>query len=226
MIYDLITILIAIVCIVIGAIKGAAKTLLNFITVIVSYVAAVFLGELVAGAFYNGVIKDSILSSVSDSVTNTANGTVSSILDALPDTLRSFFSLSDTKLDMSVASTASGVSETVEGAVRPLILSLISLIATIVIFSLLCVILRLLVAKPLSKVFETTALKGVNRFFGGVLGLLEAIVAIFLLAYLLKLLLPLIKPDSYFFSESTIYNSYIFYHFYSGNIFSSLTTLF
>ena len=134
-------------------------------------------------------------------------------------------SLSGESIDSAVAASSTQAANTIEQVVRPMIVAIVAFILTVVLVVILSVLLRLLIVKPLVKLFESSPLKGINRFFGGVLGILEGILTVCALAYLLKLLIPIIHPDSYLLSESTIYNSYIFYHFYSGNIFSAITSI-
>ena len=82
--------------------------------------------------------------------------------------------------------------------------------------------LKLLVVRPVLKLFELPGIRGVNRFFGGVIGFVDAFLLVSLLAYLLRLLMPAVSSQNGILNESTIYNSFIFYHFYSGNIFTAV----
>ena len=95
----------------------------------------------------------------------------------------------------------------------------------IALFLILSLLLRLILLKPFLSLFEAPGISAVNTFFGGVIGFVDAFLIVSLLAYLLKLLMPLISSEAGILNESTIYNSFIFYHFYSGNIFSALVSL-
>ncbi len=77
---------------------------------------------------------------------------------------------------------------------------------------------------PVLRLFELPVIRGVNRFFGAVIGFIDAFLLVSLLAYLLRLLMPDINSQGGILNESTIYNSFIFYHFYSGNIFTAITS--
>ncbi|MBQ3416611.1 MAG: CvpA family protein [Ruminococcus sp.] len=225
MIYDVITLLIILLFVIIGAVRGAAKTLLGLLGAVVSFVGAVFLGRVFADMIYNGWIKNSIIDAVTRSVSDASGNLTAGAESTLPDFLKSLLALSGENLDAAVASTSAQAANAVEQTLGPIIIAMMAVILTVVLFLILAIILKLIMVKPLTKLFEDTPLKGINRFFGGVLGLVEAVLTIRLLAYLLKVILPVIHPDSYLFSESTIYNSYIFYHFYSGNIFTVITSI-
>ena len=225
MIYDIITLVIILVFVIIGAVRGAAKTLLGLLATIVSYLGAVFLGQLFSNLIYNAMIKERIIQSVTKSFSEIGGDISDKAIDTLPGFVKSLLSLSGESIDSAIASSSSQAAEAMEQALRPIVIAIMAVVLTVVLVVILSVLIRLLVVKPLTKMFESSPLKGINRFFGGVLGLLEGVLTVCALAYLLKLLIPILHPDSYLFSESTIYNSYIFYHFYSGNIFSAITSI-
>lgn len=225
MIYDIITILIILAFVIIGAARGAAKTLLGLLGTALSFIGAVFLGKLFSDMIYNAWIKDSIVSTVTKTVSDATGSIAAGAESALPDFLKSLLALSGESLDSTAAATASQAAVAVEQALGPVIVALMAVVLTVVLFLILGLVIKLVIVRPLSKMFEDSPLKGINRFFGGVLGLVEAVMTVCLLAYLLKIVLPAVHPDSYFFSESTVYNSYIFYHFYSGNIFTAITSI-
>ena len=227
MIYDLIIVIITILFVVIGAFRGAAKTLMNLLCVLVSGVASIFLGKLFASMIYDAMIKNVITDTVSKAVGNAASnaaGSIESAVDALPGFLKSLFGAFGGQLDHSLSVTADTAASVAEQTLRPIILALSAFLLTVVLFILLCFLLKLIAVRPISKLFENY-LSGVNRFFGALLGLVEAFLAIMVLAYLLRILIPVLNSDSYLLSESTIYNSYIFYHFYSGNIISAISVI-
>lgn len=225
MIYDLITLLIVLIFVIIGAVRGAAKTLFSLLATVLAYLGAVFLGHLFADMIYSAWIRDSIISSIEKSFGDAAGNLTQGAVDSLPGFLKSLLSISGETVSSAVASSSSQAAAAVEQTIKPIIIAIMAVVLTIVLFLILSILLKLIITKPLTKTVEDSPLRGINRFFGGILGALEAVLTICILAYLLKLLLPVINPDSYFFSESTIYNSYIFYHFYSGNIFTALTSL-
>lgn len=231
MIYDVIVIALAALFVIIGTARGAARTVLSLLFSFLSYSAALMLGEYLAGALYQSVIKGSIIESVSSSVTQYAGSTVSSAVDALPSLIRSLFSLSGESLDAAVSAgvdnLADAAATTVESALEPIITSWLSFIFIMVIFFIISFLLRHFAMRPAVKLIENMpVVRKLNRFLGGVFGLLEAVVVICILAFFLKILVPYLSGENFLLSESTIYNSVIFYHFYNGNIFTALSGVF
>ena len=117
------------------------------------------------------------------------------------------------------------IADTVNTAIRPIAIGIITALATVILFLLLIIILRKLITKPIVLLFRFPILNFVNRLLGAVIGFIDAFLLVSMLAYLTKLIIVNASPQSSWFNESTIYNSFIFYHFYSGNIFSWISSL-
>lgn len=229
MIYDVILILIVIIFVVVNAHRGAARALAGIATSILAYFGATALGAFLSEVVYNWLLKPAITKAVADAVTNVSNNTAGSAVDKLPDWLTKMLNLSGedlTKLfSEPLNSVSDSVTNAVENAVKPIAVSILGFFITIILFLLFLFIIRKLLIKPLLGVFEFPVIRTVNRFFGALLGLVEAFLTVSLLAYLLRLIIPYVGSSTGFFSESTIYNSFIFYHFYNGNIFSAILSL-
>ena len=86
-------------------------------------------------------------------------------------------------------------------------------------------LLRLVLVKPLIALFRFPVLNTLNRVAGGVIGFIDAVLVVSMAAYLIKLILVNIGSNSTWFNEETINKSFIFSHFYSGNIFTWIGSL-
>ena len=86
-------------------------------------------------------------------------------------------------------------------------------------------ILQRIMVRPLVRLFRFPVLNVINRVGGAVIGLIDAVLLVCMLAYLTKLIIVNVGSNSSWFNESTINNSFIFYHFYSGNIFTWIGSL-
>ena len=229
MIYDVILILIVIILVVVNAWRGAAKALAGIATSILAYLGATALGAFLSEVIYNWLLKPAIAKAVTNAVTNVSNDAAGSAVDVLPDWLTKMLKLSGEDLTKLFSdplhSVGDSVTNAVETAVKPIAVGILCFFITIILFLLFSLIIRKLLLKPLLSVFEFPVIRTVNRFFGALIGLVEAFLVISLLAYLLRLILPYVGSYTGFFSESTIYNSFIFYHFYNGNIFSAIISL-
>ena len=231
MIYDIILIGIVLLFIVIGAVRGLAKTVIGLGVMFVSWLAASWLGKLIATWLYAGVFGPKVTTSVSqaaDKISSGAVQTVDEVTAQFPGWLKGALSMSGKALPTDASQLTADFSQTaadtVNSVVQPIIIGAISILLTIVLFIVIRLVLRVLVMKPLLGVFKLPVINAFNRVLGGLLGAAEGVVLVWVLAYLLRLLLPHIASQTTILNESTIYNSFIFYHFYSGNIFTYLAS--
>jgi len=226
MIYDLLLIAIFITFLIIGYAQGAMKSLIGIIVSFVSYIFASMLAKLIASWCYMKMIFPSIEKAVSDTIGGIVSGVSSDLSENMPQWLQLALKLSNIDTSGLIPSSGSGLTEqavsAVDSAVQPVIVGFLSVLLTIALYFLLVFLLSKLAVKPVLKLFDLPGLNLMNRIFGGVLGLAEAFIIVSMLAYLLRLILPYIHTEVKFINESTIYNSFIFYYFYSGNIFAAL----
>lgn len=224
MIYDVILVGIFLLLIIINAHRGAAKALAGLVCSMISYLAATALGKIVSTLIYDSIVRPAVDKAVVDALNNTASNTLESVTDSIPAWIAGILKLNSVDLSTIVNHNSSVVTKAVNDALRPAAVSLISFLVTILFFFIIYFLLRVVVMNPVLKLFELPVIRGVNRFFGAVIGFIDAFLLVSLLAYLLRLLMPAINSQGGILNESTIYNSFIFYHFYSGNIFTAITS--
>ncbi len=224
MIYDVILVGIFLLLIIINAHRGAAKALAGLVCSMISYLAATALGKIVSTLIYDSIVRPAVDKAVVDALNNTASNTLESVSESIPAWIAGILKLNSVDLSTIVNQNLSVVTKAVNDALRPAAVSLISFLVTILFFFIIYFLLRVVVMNPVLKLFELPVIRGVNRFFGAVIGFIDAFLLVSLLAYLLRLLMPAINSQGGILNESTIYNSFIFYHFYSGNIFTAITS--
>ena len=228
MIFDLILIIIFIVLIAINIRRGAAKSLARIITTIAAYAVAAALGTVFSASMYNTLVRPALSRAVTNAVSGVSVNAAGSVVQALPTWLTGLLNITTEDFTNLLAEPMSGVSDTisqaVNTAVQPVAMGLLTFFITIIIFFIFALILRKLFVRPLAAIFRIPGLNVINRFLGAVIGFADAFLLVSMLAYLTKLILVNIGTDSTWFNESTIYNSFIFYHFYSGNIFTWITS--
>lgn len=231
MIYDVFTIALIITLIVVGVKRGALRTLAGLLVNFFGYMLAMSISRMIAQYVYDTFIRPTIYDSVSQSLTDFTDHTVGNAVDSLPQFLRTLLKLSGSDVTESLSGPMETVSDTacasVDSAVQPVVVAVLGFLLTMLLFGLLSFVLRRLAVKPLIGLFERVpVIRGANRVLGGVIGFVNGLLVVSIIAGLLNLLLPYIKSNSTVFNESTIYNSYIFYYFYSGNIFTAVTSIF
>lgn len=195
MVSDIIIIATIILFIVIGVNRGFARTVIG----IVCFVISAFLAESFAGNIsqfiYDSCIKDAITQNVYSFIeANGVDAALNNCVDALPDWLGGIVSFMGSILGVdwsgfafdinsSVASASEIAVEAIETAVSPLIITLLRIIFLILLFVLSSFILRK-IAKLVLKLFNIPIIKQVNQFLGGIAGLIEGIVFVFILVNL------------------------------------------
>ncbi len=229
MIFDIILIVIVLVTIIINIWRGFAKSLASILAAVASYFGATALGRIIADFIYNSLIQPAIIKAVNDAIVNVSNKTAAGVASSLPSWLPGLMNISaddiSKLLEQPISNASDSIADAVNTAVRPIAIGIITVILTAVLFLLLFIILRKLITRPIVMLFRFPILNFINRSLGAVIGLIDAFLLVSMLAYLTKLIIVNANPQSSWFNESTIYNSFIFYHFYSGNIFSWISSL-
>ncbi|WP_407386192.1 CvpA family protein [Ruminococcus sp.] len=230
MIFDIFLIAVFILLIIINIRRGALRALAGVLASLISLFASTALGTVLAETVYTSLFYPAISKSIVNAVSEKGADVAGKVADSLPKWLSGVLDAAGGDvakiLEQPIANAGDSVAKAVDTAIRPIAISLLTFCITLVLFLIFFIILRFLIAKPLQKVAELPVINGINRFFGALIGLLEAFLIVSMAAYLIKLVLSHSGSQFGWFSESTIYNSFIFYHFYSGNIFIWISSLF
>ena len=228
MIYDIILVLIFAFFVIWGIRRGIAATLVSLGLNFVSYFISASLGKWISGIIYTSIIQPTINQSIEASIYNFSNNAFDDALNTLPDWLTGVLNISGADITELFQGPIDGIKDTavqsVEEIVRPIVIGILSFFITILLFFFIVFLLRKLLMKPILSIFKLPVLKQINSIFGGVAGAVEAFLLVSMIAYLLSLLVPYISTDVAILKESTINSSFIFKYFYSGNIFSMLTS--
>ncbi len=228
MIYDVLFIVIILISIFIGYKRGIARMLVSLFGTVASFLLSIFLGDYLSKLVYDNHIAPSVVDSLSRTLTIPDAG-YSEVFDSLPPFVRFALSFSD----FSYTDTVSAVeripmtlAEGFEKAIAPVVTSLLSAIFTVLIFIAVFLLFKLIVKHIIVSVFNIPVLKTVNKLLGSLCSFFIGLLFVSFFAFLLHLIMPYLSNVPYLFSESTIYNSYIFYYFYSGNIFDTIISIF
>lgn len=215
----------------IGAHRGAVQTLVMFIGSIAAYAFASFLGNLMSENIYNNFLKERILENVSNTVSQPANNAVDGVTDNfnfLPNIIvRIFenFGLSTDQINSGanqvLDNASSAVANSVENAIRPVCVAIISMAVTILLFFVFLFFVRIL-ARFINKSCSIPVIKQINRLGGGVIGFAQGIFAVFILTFILTVVLPFTIDNYSVFYENTIENTYIFKHIYNMNFLNNI----
>lgn len=226
MILDIITVGILVWIVIVGVSKGASRMTIGLLMSFGSFLLASWLGKLIAGGIYSAWCAPAVDNAVEESAHSSAD-----LAETLPWwTQRTFHlagkEISDLKSSgMLKSGMNSSLTDTVNDIARPLMVGFFAILLTIVLFIVINFIMHKFLMKPILAAFKMPFVHAADRVAGGVIGALEALLVVCMLAFLLRLILPYIATDVSFLNEDTIYNdTFIFQVFYNGNIFSILTS--
>lgn len=204
MIIDIILIAVIVLFAVIGMKRGIAKTLLNIAGLVLSAIAAYYLAGLLSRSMYDAFIKQTVMQNIQQIIQqNGADYAVNNCLEAMPAWINGVLSfivglfgmtVGDFEKHMTIPDGVSeSVAQTVENTVAPVITSLLEFVFLVVLFIVLFIIAKKLV-KLASKVFDIPVIKQINRLLGGVLGIAEGVVIVFVAANILGFSMQFSNP--------------------------------
>lgn len=221
MVLDLIVIAIISVAVVIARKRGFVKTVVEFAGFFVAVILAFNLSSVLAEATYDNWIRrpviDSINSSISGVVTETGENAADAIWNAIPSFITDnaeAFNISKEQLseivDVSNISTGDAVAKATDQFVKPVALTVISAILSIVIFLLVALVFKLL-AKPLNALFSAIPVVGtLNKVLGVVLGFGNGIVISVIFCAVILCIIAFNGSGFLIFTKDNIDSSYLF----------------
>lgn len=221
MIYDILSLIIIVVFAIIGIKNGAAKVICRLLAVISAFLLSVFLSHFLAELVYNIFIKQTIVDNITGIINNSSLSTASEkaneLLSSLPMALSnslSYFGVTEGTLSEMFDTTA--VSN-IESLIKTPIVGIISIILFIVLFVLLLFLLKK-VFRGISKIFRLPLIRVIDSILGFALGVTEGVLVVCLLAFLVKLIIPLTGGDVYLLNETAVADSRLFSFIYFGGL--------
>lgn len=216
MVLDIIVAAILLLITFIGYKKGAAGMLIGIAMMFVSFVAAAWVSKWLSGVMYQSFFAPSV-----DKAAASAAASAGDLVSQLPWWAQKALDFSGKEI---ASAGSEGLANAINAVVQPIVTGILTVILTLILFLIIDLILHKLLLKPILAVFRLPFVRTVDRIIGAIIGAAEGVLIVCMLAFVLKLVLPYIDTNAGFLNESTIYNSFIFYHFYSGNIFTTITS--
>lgn len=220
MIIDILIVAVILLFAAIGVKRGIAKTLLNIAGIVVTAVCAYCLSDFLSQVIYDAFIKQTVISNVAQIIEeNGLDYALSNSLLALPEWLSGFiifvsslFGINETKLQDSLVFSdeiSSSASNMIESAVAPLATSLLSFILIIVLFIIIFILVKKLI-KLVAKAFSIPVIKQINQLLGGVFGIAEGLIIVWIAVNILSLAAVLSEQNTI---ESVLLQSTLFKFF-------------
>ena len=217
----------------IGYKRGFFKTVMRLVSLAVALVAAVLLSQPAAQLLYNLLLKNRMSEFVTNAFSKTSqtvSASVDSLLSGLPGIIQHALSADGltssadvlTRAGVSAETAPAAASDAVPGnVVEPLTVTLLSGACFILIF-ILCLIAMLLITHAANLATKLPVLKQLNGALGIVVGIVEGLVLVWVLAKGLTWLASTVTPSEWF-SPEVLDRTWILHFLADGSWYSAVT---
>ncbi len=219
LVIDILILAIILVAVVVGCKKGFIKISVTAVGIVLSFIVAFAFSATVSNYFYDAILKDKMVSVVSNALEEQGNIAIDSAVDNLFSSNKMILKMSnicdvsadDIKLEISGdSSEIATVSQYIEGEViRPTLTFMLRVVFVILLFIILSILFNLL-SKLLSKTFSLTVAKKADPIVGGILGLFMGLILAFIFCILIDTAISLFPNGFIGISAETRDNSYLF----------------
>lgn len=190
MITDIIIVAVIVLFALIGVKRGIAKTILNLAGLVLTAISAYYLSSFLSQFIYDSFLKQTVITNIQQIIEqNGIDYALNNCLEAVPQWINgilSFFagifgvSLDEFESQLIIPSDiSSSTSQVVESAVAPVVTSVLSIIFVIVLFIMIFIIVKKLI-RLASGVFNIPVIKQINQLLGGIFGLAEGLLVVFI----------------------------------------------
>ncbi len=205
MIVDIIIIAIIVLFVIIGVKRGLAKTILNLAGLVLTAVSAYYISSFLSQLFYDMFIKQTVITNTQQIIEqNGIDYAVSNCLEAVPQWINGIISfivgafgisLNEFQNQITVpANISSSASQVIESVLAPVVTSVLSIILVIILFIIILIIVKKLV-KLVLRIFNIPVIKQINQFLGGIVGLAEGLLIVFIAVNIISMAAGFSNPD-------------------------------
>ena len=198
---DILIVAVCVVFIVVGAYRGLIRSAAHFLGAVLAACLASALGGPLAQWVFDTLFRPALVERIGESLASFGSGdtlaAVQQVLSSLPDfILRALeqAGVTDVTIASSLANQSSQAASAIADALSPVFVGFLKVLAVIVLFFLLMMVVRAL-AGVLSTAFHLPILRQVNALLGGVLGLLLAVVSLWILLAAVQVFTPMLASD-------------------------------
>lgn len=206
------------VFVVFGFKKGIITSIISLVGTVVATVISMVLSSPIATAIYNGGMKAALIQKMEENLKlsrELSSGDPSAdILKSLPG----FVAKSMPSFKVSTPGFAGALAkgpEIAEEMLRPIIISFMSIFVSIFLFIILLVVLKIVI-KIISASLDNTGLSIIDRFVGGLIGLLEGFAIVILVAFIVRISIPHLEHVPKLIQQDVISESYVFNGVYNS----------
>ncbi len=228
MVYDIVFIGVIILFTFFGIKRKASRTLMGLVVATLALMCALWLSNMLSGLIYDSFVRGGIVSSVNDRILSANVETTESLVDvalgAIPAIALSILGYfgSDTGdistyLEKEAAEGSQYIADSVADLLKAPLSGLIAFVLFVIFFIVLLILFNAL-SKIVLKIFCLPIINTIDSILGGVFGLLEGIVFVFLCAVIIYLLLPTLEGSGHVFTEEYVDESFFMSHLFTGKL--------
>ncbi len=188
MIADIIIIAIIALFVIIGIVRGAAKSLLNLAGFVLAAISAYYLSGYLSELIYNTFIKNMVTENLEQIIHQYGvEYAAQNAFEAFPSWISGIFTailalfgtnVNDFSSNINIGATISeSAAQAIEKAIAPSVVMILGLLLVVLLFIVIHIIVKVLI-KLVLNVFEIPIIKQVNKLLGGVLGAVEGLVIV------------------------------------------------
>lgn len=224
--YDLAAVILLLITISRASKRGFTATIVTLVGNIAAFLGASFLSKAAAELLYKTVLHGQVSNFLETQLSGSSdlNELLQEItrmaedLPRLAANITGITSLNEASISEAIGGAMANVAQNLETTIiRPTVISFLSMIGFIILFAVFSFLVHR-VADMVRWVCKIPGLQSVDRFLGGVLGLVQAGINLYLIGIAAHLILYFAGPMR-FLSESLIMDTYIWKWIYSFDIF-------
>lgn len=200
---------------IVGCEKGLIRSLAGFVGYVVASVAAAVIGRMAAGALFQNFIYDNLVGKITEALQQTAGQGVEQKAQVVQNSLPSFLgnSLSGDGFLAALNSSIEKAAPQIANLLSPSVIGFTRLVITVVLFSALYFVVRILV-RFISSAFRLPVLHQIDMMAGGVVGFLSGCAIVLLLCMLLQIALPMMKDGLFGITQEGLKSSWVYHSIY------------
>ncbi len=198
MIADIIIILFLALFLLAGIKRGFARGLLNLLGLVVTAFIAGIVARFLSELIYSSFIRQSLISNIEASIEQGGfEQTLANCLDFLPSWIYSFVyalfslfgvSMGEVQKELISGKASQATAQAVESVISPLITAVISIALFFIVSVVIFVLLKVFVIRYIAKIFNLPVIKQINAVLGGIFGLAEGFILVWLAVNIISLI--------------------------------------
>lgn len=217
---DIILLLVFLIFVVVGVRRGFIRSAAGLLSGIIAIALSAAFGGMASQWLFDTFFRDSLIERITESMEASGGADVAmNVFASLPDFVVRVLEdagVTAASVGAGVSAQSAQVAQEIAGALEPVFVSFLKVLCVIALFFLFLVVLNMLM-RVIATAFELPVLSQINGLLGGVFGVLEGILAVWILVAALQIFIPMLSADMRFQVESAMRDSAVLSFFTNLN---------